>query len=236
MQIAILVTNTDESDFAQAHPKDGAKFTALVQMARPAWRCDVFLVKDGIFPDDITVYDGVMISGSPASARSGAAWVDRLLALIRQMHAARMPLFGVCFGHQAIALALGGTVDHLPGGWVHGLTWNQLLARPDWTRALPEAVGLYGSHVEYVRDLPAGAVPLMARDGINTGFTLGTHIATTQHHPEMSHAFICALTEELRSEMGPEVHARAQHSLTARADQPALAEAIARFFEMARRA
>ncbi|KUP94411.1 type 1 glutamine amidotransferase [Tritonibacter horizontis] len=236
MQIAILVTNTDDSAFAQAHPRDGAKFTTLVQMARPDWSCDVYLAKGGIFPEDITTYDGVMITGSPASTRSGAAWIDRLMGLIRQMHDARLPLFGVCFGHQAIALALGGTVDHLPGGWVHGLTWNHLVARPDWARALPDEVAIYGSHVEYVRDLPEGAVPLMTRDGINTGFTLGDHIATTQHHPEMDHGFICALTEELRSHMGPEVYARAQDSLSTAADQPALAEAIARFFEAAARA
>ena len=76
----------------------------------------------------------------------------------------------------------------------------------------------------------------MTRDDHNTGFTLGTHIATSQHHPEMTHAFIGALTEELRQDMGPEVYARAQESLTQKVDQPALAEAIARFFEAARAA
>ncbi|OIQ31235.1 MAG: glutamine amidotransferase [Alphaproteobacteria bacterium MedPE-SWcel] len=236
MRIAILMTNTDESDFADRHPRDGEKFTRLVQMARPHWTCAVFPVKDGKFPADIAGYDGAIITGSPASTRSGAAWIDRLLDLIRQMHAARMPLFGACFGHQAIALALGGAVDHLPGGWVHGQTWNHLVARPDWTADLPECVALYGSHVEYVRQLPEGAEPLMTRDGVNSGFTLGQHIATTQHHPEMTHDFICALTEDLREAMGAQVHARAIDSLTEHADQPALAEAIARFLDSARAA
>jgi len=236
MRIAILMTNTDDSAFAHRHPMDGEKFTTLVQMARPHWSCDVFAVKDDIFPEDISTYDGAMITGSPASTRSGAPWVTRLLDLIRQMHALRMPLFGACFGHQAIALALGGRVDNLPGGWVHGRTENHLVARPEWAADLPDVVAIYGSHVEYVRELPKGANPLMTRDGYNTGFTLGTHIATSQHHPEMTHAFICALTEELRTDMGPEVYARAQESLTQKVDQPALAEAIARFFEAARAA
>lgn len=231
MHIAILMTNTDESAFAEAHPKDGEKFTALLQMARPNWRTTVYAVKDGEFPSDISAYDGAMITGSPASTRSGAAWVAQLLELIRQMHARKLPLFGCCFGHQAIALALGGSVDNLPSGWVHGRTENHLLTRPDWARDLPEVVSIYGSHVEYVRDLPAGALPLMTRAEVNTGFTLGDHIATTQHHPEMTHAFICALTEEMRAELGPEVYARAMETLEEPADQPALAEAIARFFE-----
>ncbi|MCK5502914.1 MAG: type 1 glutamine amidotransferase, partial [Tritonibacter mobilis] len=71
MRIAILMTNTDDSAFAHRHPMDGEKFTTLVQMARPAWRCDVYAVKDGIFPDNIGTYDGAMITGSPASTRSG---------------------------------------------------------------------------------------------------------------------------------------------------------------------
>ncbi|WP_065330425.1 type 1 glutamine amidotransferase [Tritonibacter mobilis] len=236
MRIAILMTNTDDSAFVHRHPMDGEKFTTLVQMARPHWSCDVFAVKDDIFPEDIGTYDGAMITGSPASTRSGAPWVTHLLDLIRQMHALRLPLFGACFGHQAIALALGGRVDNLPGGWVHGRTENHLIARPEWAADLPEVVSIYGSHVEYVRELPKGADPLMTRDGHNTGFTLGTHIATSQHHPEMTHDFICALTEELRTDMGPEVYARAQESLTQKVDQPALAEAIARFFEAARAA
>ncbi|SDX27464.1 type 1 glutamine amidotransferase [Tritonibacter mobilis] len=236
MRIAILMTNTDDSGFAHTHPMDGEKFTTLVQMARPAWRCDVYAVKDGIFPDDIVTYDGAMITGSPTSTRSGASWVTRLLALIRQIHDRKIPLFGACFGHQAIALALGGRVDNLPGGWVHGRTENHLVARPEWAAELPEVVSIYGSHVEYVRELPKEADPLMTRDGHNTGFTLGSHIATSQHHPEMTHAFISALTEELRQDMGPEVYARAQESLKQKVDQPALAEAIARFFEAARAA
>ncbi|TNJ47704.1 type 1 glutamine amidotransferase [Phaeobacter sp. B1627] len=235
MRIAILMTNTDESEFAHRHPLDGEKFTRLIHLARPQGSCVVYPVKDGIFPSDITAYDGAIITGSPASTRSGAPWIDRLLQLIRHMHAERMPLFGACFGHQAIALALGGAVEHVPGGWVHGLTWNHLVARPDWAADVAPVVGIYGSHVEYVSRLPDGAHPLMTCSGINSGFTLGSHIATTQHHPEMTHDFIVALTEELRGKMGPELHARAVASLTDHADQPALAEAVARFFDSARR-
>ncbi|WP_254658811.1 type 1 glutamine amidotransferase [Ruegeria sp. TM1040] len=233
MRIAILMTNTDESAFAHRYPKDGEKFTALIQMARPEWHCDVYAVKDGVFPENIRCYDGAMITGSPASTRSGAHWVAQLLDLIRQMHAMRLPLFGACFGHQAIALALGGRVDNLPGGWVHGRTENHLVARPEWASDLPDVVSIYGSHVEYVCTLPKGAQPLMSRADHTTGFMIGDHIATSQHHPEMTHAFICALTEELRQKMGPEVYARAQESLAQEVDQPALAEAIARFFETA---
>ena len=120
MHLAILMTNTDESAFAQAHPKDGDKFTDFIRLARPDWTTGIHGVKDGNFPDADAGFDGVIITGSPASVHSDAPWVTRLLELIRDLHAARAPILGVCFGHHAIATALGGAVARNPGGWVHG--------------------------------------------------------------------------------------------------------------------
>lgn len=234
MHLAILMTNTDESDFAQIHPKDGQKFTDLIHVARPDWTTEVFAVKDGIFPDDMSRFDGAMITGSPASVRSGAPWVDRLLDLIRDMATRKQPMFGACFGHQAIAVALGGRLDNNPSGWVHGLTRNTVLARPGWATDLPETLHLYGSHVEQVVELPQGAHNLTRSDACATsGFALGNHIYTTQHHPEMDPQFVTALTEEMRDQLGADLYDQAMETLRHPADQAAFAESIARFFEQA---
>lgn len=234
MHLALLMTNTDESDFAQDHPRDGEKFTTLVHLVRPDWRVEVFNVKDGVFPDDITDFDGVMITGSPSSVRSGAAWIDRLLQLVRDAHAAQVPMFGACFGHQAIALALGGTIGPNPGGWVHGLTRNTMVHRPDWARGLPDVVRLYGSHTEQVTTLPEGAKPLSTSEGCPvSSFAIGNSIYTTQHHPEMTRHFITALTEEMADTLGPGLTARAYASFSEFSDMEPFAASIARFFEQA---
>lgn len=127
MHLAILVTNTDTSPFAAQHPLDGEKFTRLIHLVRPDWLTTVFQTHQGQFPSDITAFDGAMITGSPASTRSGLPWIAPLLTLIQQMHEIRFPLFGACFGHQAIALALGGAVAKNPNGWVHGLLRHRRL-------------------------------------------------------------------------------------------------------------
>ncbi len=233
MHLAILMTNTDDSAFARRHPQDGEKFSAMIHLVRPDWTLEVFPVKDGVFPDSLARFDGAIITGSPASARSGACWIEQLLDLIRAMYAARLPLFGACFGHQAIALALGGAVNHNPGGLVHGLIRNETLARPDWARDLPDEVRLYGSHGEQVTALPEGALPLSrSEDCPISGFALEDSIYTTQHHPEMTPAFIAALTEEMADDLGGNL-GLARASLSAPADGPIFAESVARFFEHA---
>jgi len=110
MHLAILMTNTDETPFADRHPRDGEKFQVLLQEARSDWSFEVFSVKDGIFPNDINLFDGVIVTGSPASVRDAEDWVSDLLHLLRDIIAMKKPMFGACFGHQAIATALGGTV------------------------------------------------------------------------------------------------------------------------------
>ena len=234
MHLAILMTNTDESAFAQNHPRDGEKFPALLQLVRPDWTFQSFDVKDGVFPDSVDGFDGVMITGSPASVHDSAPWVARLLDLIRTMVNSKVPMFGACFGHQAIALALDGTVAHNPGGWVHGLTHNAIVARRDWMSDLPDTVKLYGSHVEQVTALPAGAETLMQGTGCPVaGYAIGNRIYATQHHPEMTPEFIAALTDELADKMGEDVAQSARASLEDRADMRVFAESIAQFFEQA---
>lgn len=234
MHLAILMANTDTSAFAAAHPKDGAKFTALIQSVRPDWTSQVFAVKDGEFPTDITAFDGAMITGSPASVHDPDPWIADLLALIRRMTAARLPVFGACFGHQAIALALGGQVGPNPGGWVFGRTETHLTTRAPWMDPLPSSTALYAAHVEQVTAMPAQARALTTSPGCPIGgFAIGNHVYTTQYHPEMSPAFIAALIEHLAADKPAKVITRARASLDRPANTQPFAESIARFFEQA---
>jgi GMP synthase-like glutamine amidotransferase len=223
MHIAILMTNTDESAFAHARPKDGEKFTTLLQSVRPDWKTTVFAVKDEVFPPAGARYDGWLIGGSPASVHDGDPWIDQLFALIRRLVAEGQPIFGACFGHQAIAMALGGKVQANPEGWVFGLVETVLEGQP---------IRLYGSHSEQVTVLPQGAQALGGNAECLIGsFGIAGKVMTTQYHPEMTHAFITDLVEEYADHLPPEVATRARASLAQKADSHAIAERIARFFE-----
>ena len=234
MHIAILMTNTDESDFAQRHPKDGEKFSNLMHLVRPDWDMSVYSVKDGVFPEDWQKYDGFMITGSPASVRDTDDWVQQLLELIRDIYASGTPMFGACFGHQAIALALGGEIGDNPDGWEFGLCERDVVAHKPWTLGMGDTQIQYGAHIEQVVKAPEGAEVLVSAPAVpNAGFAIGDTVYTTQNHPEMTPDFAAALVEEYAEKLPADVAKRAQNSLAREAETKAYAETIARFFEHA---
>ena len=112
LRIAVLLTNDDTSAFASHFPNDGQKVVQLLQPLRPDWSFEVVPVKDGVLPASPKAFDGYVITGSPASVNDdNLPWIGQLLDFIRAVHTARQPLIGLCFGHQAVARALGGQVE-----------------------------------------------------------------------------------------------------------------------------
>lgn len=61
-------------------------------------------------PKNVTDCDGWIISGSEHSAYEKRIWIYRLKFFIRKAYRRGVPTVGVCFGHQVIANALGGSV------------------------------------------------------------------------------------------------------------------------------
>lgn len=234
MRLAILVTNNDLSEFAHRHPFDGEKFTTLVHSVRPDWQCDVYLVHQDKFPSNIADFDGVMITGSPASVHDTDPWVGQLLEVIRGAFANKTPIYGACYGHQAIAVALGGEVGSNSHGWTFGLEPCEITNPQPWMASLDQVHHQFAAHNEQVTVLPEGAKPITQANGVSyAGFVIGRHIYTSQNHPEMDRPFFTALLDEYSDALGPEVTKRAAQSLKAQDDNAAYAETIARFFEQA---
>ena len=226
MHLAILMTNTDTSAFSKEHPDDGQKFSALLHRVRPDWKIDVYVVKDGIFPKTLG-FDGLLITGSPASVHDTAAWIPKLETLVRTAVDTKIPMFGACFGHQVIARALGAQVGQNPNGWVLGRIETKF--ETDGT-----TVPLYAAHKEQVLTLPESAKIVARTPGCEiAGFTISDHVLTTQYHPEMTNSFVKALLDAFADDIGKETTDKAATTLDNDTDIDALAEWIASFFEQA---
>jgi para-aminobenzoate synthetase component 2 len=74
------------------------------------------LRNDELTPSDALAFDGVLLSPGPGTPESAGVCVS----LVREV-AGQVPIFGVCLGHQAIAVAYGAVVGRAPE-LLHGKT------------------------------------------------------------------------------------------------------------------
>ncbi|MFM7335211.1 MAG: type 1 glutamine amidotransferase [Tabrizicola sp.] len=233
MHIAVLATNTDDSAFAARHPRDVEKFRMLLHGVRPGWQVTAFDLPKGEFPEGVQGFDGFLIGGSPSSVHDEDAWIERLFAVIREAYAAGKPLAGACFGHQAIAKALGGTVGPNPGPFVLGTALTVVTSPAPWM----EPVGsfrLAAAHGEQVTVLPKGGEVVGVTPGCPAAcYRIGGQVFATQYHPEMTPGFLAALVEEFAPHFPAVVGEAAKTSLPLGTEGPRFAEWIARFFEAA---
>ena len=72
---------------------------------------------DEVKPSDADNYDGVLISPGPGVPEEAGVSME----MIRYCAEKKIPLFGVCLGHQAIAAVFGGVVSRAPE-LLHGKT------------------------------------------------------------------------------------------------------------------
>lgn len=71
---------------------------------------------DEVGVDEAVTYDGVLLSPGPGTPEDAGVCLD-----IVRHGAGRVPILGVCLGHQAIAVAFGAVVDRAPE-LLHGKT------------------------------------------------------------------------------------------------------------------
>lgn len=234
--IGILVTNTDDTKFAAGWPNDGEKFTTLLRSVRPDWNYVVYDCTTGEFPSAASECDGYVIGGSPASVNDSDAWIASLFSFIRMLNDLEIPTVGCCFGHQAIAKALGGTVGPNPGGWGFGLSPTHFNAAEPWMVPLDKILWLFAAHSEQVIHFPEGARILGGDEFCPTGsLAVGQHFFTTEYHPEMTSPFFEALTHAFETYIGEDVAQRARQQASEHPhDGLKFAEWMAKFLEMPR--
>ena len=148
-----------------------------------------FDVDHGPVPTDVEAFDGWLVSGSANSAYEDLPWIPKVEDLLRKMIDAHVPLVAVCFGHQLLAQAMGGTVAKSPDGWGVGAHAYELVDA-DRTWMTPPAAGsvrLIASHQDQVTELPAGAIVLARTDHCPVAaYLLGDAALAIQPHPEFT--------------------------------------------------
>ncbi len=163
-------------------------------LSEPGATWEVYDVEHGVFPEDVSGHDGFVITGSRYSVYDDKPWIRELLELVREIHRRDIRLLGVCFGHQAVATALGGETGLNPKGWDIGL---RELTFTESAKALPSFRNMHHptrilvSHMDAVTRMPEGAERLAYSPRTESEmFRLGRSVLSLQGHPEYDRGVI----------------------------------------------
>jgi GMP synthase (glutamine-hydrolysing) len=207
MKLPLLLIQTGE-----APDPSVAQFGGFADWFRRAMRLDaaqleVVRVDAGAPLPPHAAIAGAVISGSGAMVTERADWSERTAAWIRTAVELQTPMYGVCYGHQLMAHALGGSVGWLAGGREIGtqIVAHDAAAKLDGLAPLPAAFPAQTTHRQSVLRPPAGAEVLASsqRDPHQL-LRYGPRMLSSQFHPEFTadvmRAYIAARASALRDE------------------------------------
>ncbi|OBT16979.1 GMP synthase [Vibrio sp. UCD-FRSSP16_10] len=155
---------------------------------------------------DLDECDGYIVTGSVYNAYDNEPWILGLIDWVQRCEARRAPLVGICFGHQVIARALGGTVEKSNKGWGLGNYEVNITTQKRWMNLSIDRLRMLVSHQDQVITVPRG-VKVIASSDFCPNFMLAkdNHLFTVQGHPEFSSEFLARLVDE-RKDLITEQH------------------------------
>jgi len=179
------------------------------------------------FPDSVHDCDGWLITGSRHGAYEDHPFIRPLEDFVRRAYAERVPLVGICFGHQIIAQALGGKVEKFRGGWSVGPTDYDFGG---------ETLTLNAWHQDQVVEKPKEAEVVASSPFCeNAALVYGDRAFTVQAHPEFPDEFIDGLMRTRgKGRVPDELMAQAAARLGRPNSSQAMADRIAAFFKQPR--
>ena len=179
---------------------------------------EVVDVESGAMPASPRPYAGVIVTGSGAMVSDRLPWSEATAAWLRDAIEGGTPAFGICYGHQLIAHALGGEVGDNPAGREMGTVEaraTEAASTDPLFADLPASFLIQSTHLQTVLSLPAGAA-VLATTAQDRHAALRFRDAAwgVQFHPEFSarhmHGYLRARSDALAAEgADPAVRLRA---------------------------
>jgi GMP synthase-like glutamine amidotransferase len=187
-------------------PEDGQKqfgdyasmFRRAINAADNRIELTPYAANQGVLPENPSMHDGYLISGSGASVFEDKQWIKDLMDFVRWCYKTNTKTVGICFGHQLIAHALGGETVRSDNGWGFGIHSTRLTTRPQFIKAGNEHYNLVVIHQDQVMSLPSGFDTIASSEFCpNSMITDGKVMLGIQGHPEFGKDY-CAYRAEFR--------------------------------------
>ncbi|CUA72569.1 Putative glutamine amidotransferase-like protein C13C5,04 [Schizosaccharomyces pombe 972h-] [Rhizoctonia solani] len=180
---------------------------------------DRYEVFKHVYPDDtkLATYDGIALTGAAVPAYGPSPWIPPLLEFVARVikDYPKIKIFGICFGHQIVARALGGRCVVNEKGWevgVHDVRLSSIGKELFNVNEL-RIQELHRAHVPITHLPPgfeiAGSTPTCANQGMilrypdagdkdKVGFE-NVHVLTLQGHPELNESIVSNIIDAKES-------------------------------------
>lgn len=185
MRINILLCDTFPGLLPHSIPSYVSMFTRLFDSVCEGIDYEVFRAFDDHFPPTDAAAGMYLITGCNQSAYDDTPWIKHLLEWIVSASRAQCNMVGICFGHQCIAQALGGTVRRATVGWGTGIRESRLIDE-EGLRYFPNGSMklLYNHHDQVVKLPPKATLVATSAFCPVESFRIDRHVLTFQGHPE----------------------------------------------------
>ncbi|WP_355661806.1 glutamine amidotransferase [Halomonas salifodinae] len=191
----LLIVKTGDAfpEVVAAHGDFEALFRQA--LAREGFEASVFDARHEALPD-LDEVDGLYLTGSHSMVSEAEPWSEALKPWLREARARDLAMLGVCYGHQLMASAFGGTVDYHPAGRESGtraVTLTPAGREDALLGALSERFPAQLTHAQSVLEAPRDAV-VLARNAHDAHQALryGPRQWSLQFHPEFTPAVMQA--------------------------------------------
>ncbi|MFK4826183.1 type 1 glutamine amidotransferase [Paenochrobactrum sp. BZR 588] len=156
----------------------------------------ISIVSGEKLPENPAQFDAYVISGSRHGVYDPIEWIKSLEDFLICLRDKKIPVCGICFGHQIMAQAYGGVVEKSTKGWGFGTQTYQLDQESDPVLVL---------HQDQVVKAPLQAKPAGGNDFCPLGVLRYDFPAiSVQFHPEFSTGYIADMAKRFRGSRFPE--------------------------------
>lgn len=135
-------------------------------------------------PDTI---EALVITGSPVSVYERRSWSVACSDWLGRVWSKKVPILGICYGHQLLADALGGEVIASPNGREMGAVRVKQSISDPLFEGLDQEFDVWQTHIDEVSKLPDCAELIAHNDHCPIqAMSIGEHCRAVQWHPEMT--------------------------------------------------
>lgn len=182
----IVKTGGTFSDYSNLHG-DFEDWTACAMALAPdQWECVNLQAGEKLpAPGD---YAGIVLTGAHEMVTDDRKWIHDTAKWVRESVAGGFPMLGICFGHQLMAMALGGEAGFHPEGPEIGTMDIRLTEAAPHDPLFSQMPGIFPGHTTHYQcalTMPPKAVLICASEHEpHQAFRVGDHAWGVQFHPE----------------------------------------------------